>query len=65
MTRVAKKLVKCANCGEESEQLIVFSINFTLGSKEYNQKLMEHKQKCPKCGYEASDISKKINEEEK
>ena len=57
MTRVAKKMVKCIKCGTESEQLIVYSINFNLGSKEDNERLMRHTQKCPKCGYEAVDIS--------
>ena len=58
MTKVIQKKVKCIKCGEESEQLIVFSVNFSLGSKEENEKLLTHKQKCPKCGYEAIDISK-------
>ena len=59
MTKVGKKIVKCANCGKESEQLLVYSVNFMLGSKEDNAKLIENKQKCPNCGYEAVDISKK------
>lgn len=58
MTKVVEKKVKCAKCGEESEQLIVYSVNQLLGSKEDNEKLMKKKQKCPKCGYEAEDISK-------
>ncbi len=58
MTKIGKKIVKCAKCGEESEQLLVFSVNFALGSKEDNEKLVKHMQKCPKCGYEATDISK-------
>ena len=57
MTKVAKKLVKCAKCGAESEQLFVYSVNFSLGTKDDNEKLMKYKQKCPKCGYEAADIS--------
>lgn len=58
MTKVAEKTVKCIKCGAESEQLVVYSVNFNLGSKEENEKLMKHTQKCPKCGYEAVDISK-------
>ncbi len=57
MTKVGKKKVKCIKCGAESEQLIVYSVNFLLGAKEENEKLMEHLQKCPNCGYEAADIS--------
>lgn len=57
LTKVTKQLVKCSRCGNESEQLIVYSVNFLLGSKEDNQKLIEHKQKCPFCGYEHIDIS--------
>ncbi len=57
MTKVAKKQVKCARCGAESEQLIVCSVNFLLGTKEQNEALMKSQQRCPKCGYEAPDIS--------
>lgn len=57
MTKVAKKKVKCIKCGAESEQLIVYSINFSLGTKEQNEALMKNQQKCPNCGYEAMDIS--------
>ncbi|MBO4245737.1 MAG: hypothetical protein J5892_03240 [Bacilli bacterium] len=58
MSKVVRKQVKCIKCGEESEQLIVYSVNYLLGTKEDNDRLMQHKQKCPKCGYEAPDISK-------
>ena len=58
MTKVGNKMVKCAKCEKESEQLIVFSVNFSLGEKEDNEKLLNRKQKCPHCGYEANDISK-------
>lgn len=58
MTKVAKVNVTCAKCGKESEQLLVYSINFNLGSKEDNEKLKTRKQKCPHCGYESIDISK-------
>ena len=61
MTQIEKEMIKCAKCGEESEQFIVYSVNYLLGLKEENDKLMHHKQKCPKCGYEAFDISKKEN----
>ena len=62
MTKVVKKFVKCANCGKESEQFSVLSVNFLLGYKEDNEKLMKHMQKCPECGYESVDISKKTVE---
>ena len=58
MTNVRKEKVKCVKCGAESEQLIVCSVNFSLGEEEENKKLMEYKQKCPNCSYEARDISK-------
>ena len=57
MTKVRKQLVKCAKCGKESEQLIIYSVNFSLGKKADNEKLMNKTQKCPNCGYEAKDIS--------
>ena len=34
MTKVGKQLVKCAKCGKESEQLIIYSVNFSLGKKK-------------------------------
>ncbi len=57
MTKVNKKKVKCIKCGAISEQLIVYSVNFSLSIKEQNEKLMRYHQKCPNCGYEAVDIS--------
>lgn len=57
MTKVSKKVVKCAKCGYESEQLVVYSVNFMIGSKDANEKLMSHKQICPKCNYAHFDIS--------
>jgi len=65
MTKVTKMKVKCAKCGTESEQLIIHSINFTLGTKEDNERLMKHQQVCPKCNYTNFDISILINNEEK
>lgn len=65
MTKVEKQKVKCIKCGLESEQLIVYSINFSLGSKEDNERLLNLKQKCPNCGYESRDISKLDKEESK
>ena len=59
MTRIGKRIVKCIKCGTESEQLVIYSVNFNLGSKESNEKLMNHLQECPKCGYKAVDISRK------
>lgn len=61
MTKVTKKIIKCAKCGTETGQLIIFSVNFSLGSKNDNEKLTKYMQRCPKCGYEANDISKLSN----
>ncbi len=58
MTKITKNIVKCAVCGAESEQLLVHSVNYLIGSKEDNDALMNNKQKCLKCGYENRDISK-------
>ncbi len=58
MTKVNKINVKCAVCGNESEQICVYSVNYLMGSREDNDKLINSKQKCPKCGYESNDISK-------
>lgn len=57
MTKILKKQVKCANCGVESEQIVVYSVNFSLGTVEDNEKLMQHKQVCPNCNYTAPNIS--------
>ena len=53
MTKVLKKLVTCANCEAKSEQLMVYSVNFALGKKENNEKLINHQQVCPNCDYTA------------
>ena len=58
MTKIIANKVKCCKCEAESEQIIVYSINFSLGNKQSNKKLMTHKQKCPYCGYEAIEINK-------
>lgn len=65
MTKVTKKMVKCANCGAESEQVIVYSVNFSLGKKEDNEKLMQQQQTCPNCNYIASDISVNVTKDTK
>lgn len=57
MTKVIRKMVKCVKCGKESAQMIVCSVNFMLGNKEDNKKLIRHKQVCPNCNYTAPDIS--------
>ena len=57
MTKVAERTVKCAKCGKKSEQLIVFSVNFSLGNREDNENLLKRKQICPYCNYSAIDIS--------
>ena len=54
MTKVTKQNIKCANCGTESEQMIVYSINHALGN---NEELANHQQICPNCNYTAPDIS--------
>lgn len=63
MTDISKETVKCDKCGKESQQLVVYSVNYSLGDKESNDKLMNHNQKCPHCGYEAGriDLSNKYN----
>jgi len=57
MTKVSKKNLKCIKCGTESEQTIVYSVNFNLGNKEDNEKLITHQQVCPSCNYKALNIS--------
>lgn len=59
MTKVVRKNVTCFKCGKSSEQMIVYSVNYSLGSKEANDRLVNHLQKCPYCGYEARNISLK------
>jgi len=53
MTKVINKVVTCAKCGKDSEQMLVYSVNFSLGKKEDNEKLMQHQQVCPHCNYMA------------
>lgn len=57
MSDISREVVKCAKCGKESPQMIVYSVNYSLGDKESNDKLIEHKKKCPYCEYEAINIS--------
>ena len=64
MTKIARKKLKCAKCGTESEQLIVYSVNFMLGDQKSNEKLMRHQQVCPKCNYKNWDISFLSNNED-
>ncbi len=61
MTKVARERVVCDKCGKVSLQLMVYSVNYSLGSKESNDELMRHQQKCPFCGYEASLIGPEFN----
>lgn len=63
MTKVEMKTVKCSKCGEKSQQMVVHTVNYSLGDKESNDKLREHLQKCPNCGYEAPQIGFYIKEE--
>lgn len=65
MTKVGTKKVKCAKCGAESEQLMIYSVNFMLGTKTTNERLMRHQQVCPKCNYTNFDISILTDIEEK
>ena len=60
MTKVVNKKIKCAKCGTESDQMIVYSINYSLGKAEDNSELREHKQVCPNCNYTAKNIDFKI-----
>lgn len=57
MTKASKKMVKCAKCKTESEQIVVYSVNFMLGNKKDNECLKRHQQVCPKCNYTNFDIS--------
>ena len=57
MTKVGLRMVKCAKCGKESKQKIVYSVNFMLGDKTSNKELLNKKQICPNCNYIANDIS--------
>lgn len=65
MTKVVNKTVKCAKCGQESIQTIVYSVNFLLGDEESNKKLLNHQQQCPTCQYTAPDISRMIEKNKK
>ena len=58
MTKIIREKVMCKKCGKESEQAIVLSVNFLLGGRESNKKLLKDKQVCPHCGYKNKDISK-------
>lgn len=56
MSDISREIVKCAKCGEESPQIVVYSVNYYLEGKENGDKLLHHKQKCPYCNYEAISI---------
>lgn len=56
MTKILIEKVICKKCGKESEQPKVYSVNFSLGSKKDNKKLLNSKQTCPHCGYSAKRI---------
>ena len=67
MNGISRETVKCAKCAKESQQLVIYSVNYSLGDNENNDKLVSHKQKCPYCGYEAISIdslSDKLKREE-
>lgn len=57
MTKVIKKEVMCYQCKRLSEQLFVCSINFNIGKKEDNDKLVNHQQVCQHCQYTAHHIA--------
>jgi len=54
---VLSVIEKCVKCGFESEQKFVYSVNFSLGKREDNEKLINHMQVCPNCNYKAPRIS--------
>lgn len=56
MTKIKLKKVVCKKCKKESEQPIIYSVNFLLGSKKSNENLLIHQQFCPHCGYTARRI---------
>ena len=56
MSDISREIVKCAKCGKESPQIVVYSVNYYLEGKENGDKLLKHKQKCPYCNYEAISI---------
>lgn len=56
MSDISREIVKCAKCGKESPQIVVYSVNYYLEGKENGDKLLHHKQKCPYCNYEAISI---------
>ena len=56
MTKVVLRKIVCKKCGKESDQADVCSVNFLLGSKKDNKKLLKAKQTCPHCGYSAKHI---------
>lgn len=57
MTKINIEKVKCIECGEESNQSVIYSINPNIDMKELKE-LRKTKQECPFCGYKAKDISK-------
>ena len=57
MTKIAKEMVKCFECGRSSEHLNVYSVNYDLGSEEQNERLLNRTQTCPYCGYTNFNIS--------
>lgn len=56
MSDISREIVKCAKCGKESPQIVVYSVNYYLEGKENGDKLLHRKQKCPYCNYEAISI---------
>lgn len=56
MTKVVLRKIVCKKCGKDSDQAEVCSVNFLLGSKKDNKKLLKAKQTCPHCGYSAKHI---------
>lgn len=65
MTKVSKKVIRCVKCGNESEQLVIYSVNSLLGPKSDDGKLVSHQQVCPKCNYSNFDVSVLADVEDK
>jgi len=58
LTKIIIEKLICKKCKKESDQPIIYSINFSLGNKKNNKNLKNNKQKCPYCGYVSINISK-------
>ena len=57
MTITKFEKIKCCQCGHVSSQIIICSVNIIVGDEDRCEALLNHKQKCPQCGYTAFDIA--------